>query len=94
MRFLEIFGASSWGCLNTSLKIFNFILEVRGKHYRFLGKGSDMIKGLFGGRLQWHQHRRWASVEAGTPVRIWEQHLSIQVSSPRDHFVIFILGMH
>lgn len=31
------------------LGTFNFILEVREKHYTFVRKGSNMIKVLFGG---------------------------------------------
>lgn len=31
------------------LEIFNFILEVREKHYTFVRKGSNMIQVVFGG---------------------------------------------
>ena len=59
----------------------------RKKNYTFSKKESDMIKALFVGD---HEHRRWAQGKTGTWVMRQEQHLPVQVSSPRDHYVIFI----
>lgn len=56
---LRYFGASSWWCMDATLKFSAFHSGVRWKHCFW---ESDLVKALFGeGLSPWHQHRRWSS---------------------------------
>lgn len=91
MKFLKIWpcrymGANSWGCLNTSLRMFHFILEGREKKIIRFPKGKVIWSKLY--LWEDYEHRRWAQGKTGTRVMRQEQHLPVQVRSSLCHYVI------